>query len=117
MTAFDLAEMVFDADVSRILAMTYSGPIGVREVSEVLQIPQVRSYRRIKDLERIGLLKATGSNKRNRTYSSNMEHMSLIISEDRLVLTAEFRDGGISNFDLNMKRENPDLVISKSEHH
>lgn len=61
----------------------------------------VRCYRRIEDLERIGLLKVKGSSKRNRTYSSNMEHMSLVINDDSMVLTTEFMDGGISNFDLN----------------
>ncbi len=79
--------MAFDTDVSRILAKTYFGPRGVRELGDVLKIPQVRCYRRVEDLERIGLLKVKGSSKRNRTYSSNMEHMSLVINDDSMVLT------------------------------
>ncbi len=102
--AFDLAELAFDIDASKILALTDVGPRGVKELFEALEIPQVKCYRRIKDLEKIGLLKANGTNKRNRTYSSNMECMSLVIDAERMVLTTEFKDGSTSNFDLKLNR-------------
>jgi DNA-binding IclR family transcriptional regulator len=82
---FDLAELALDADAVKILALTYMSPRGVRELCEVLKIPQVKCYRCIKDREQIGLLKGLESNKRNRTYSSNMERMSLVINESRMV--------------------------------
>ena len=102
---FDLAELALDADAAKILALTYTNPRGVRELCEVLKIPQVKCYRRIKDLEKLGLLKGIGQNKRNRTYSSNMERMSLIINDSRMVLTTEFKDGGKSSFDLMLNPE------------
>lgn len=102
---FDLAELALDADAAKILALTYTNPRGVRELCDVLKIPQVKCYRRIKDLEKLGLLKGIGSNKRNRTYSSNMERMSLIINDSRMVLTTEFKDGGKSSFDLKLNSD------------
>jgi len=98
--AFDLAELAFDADASKILALTDSCPKGVKELCEGLEMPQARCYRRIKVLENIGLLKAAETIKRNRTYSSNMERFSLIIDEDGIELTAKFKDGSTSNFNL-----------------
>lgn len=97
---FDLAELAFDTDVSKMLAMSYSNPRGVRKLGEALEISQARRYRRINDLENLGLLKAMGSSKRNRTYSSNMGRITLAMNENSISLTTEFKDGNINYFDL-----------------
>jgi predicted transcriptional regulator len=101
--AFDLAELVFDPDSSRILALTQTNPRGVRELSRTLGIPQVKCYRRINEMKRTGLLESTGKSKRNRTYSSNLERVSLLIDQSRMVLTTEFKDGNRTNYDLELK--------------
>jgi hypothetical protein len=44
---FELAELAFDVDASKILALTYTNSIGVREMSEALEIPQGTCYRRV----------------------------------------------------------------------
>ena len=101
--AFDLAGLAFDADVSKMLALTDMEPKGARELCEALEIPQIKCYRRIKELEKLGLLKAIGGNRRNRIYSSNMTSMSISITEDSMVLTTQFKDGGRSNFHMELK--------------
>lgn len=102
-SAFDLAELAFDADASRILALTQTQPKGIMEICRVLGIPLVKCYRRVNDLEKIGLLEKMGKSKRNRIYSSNLERVSLQIDQGRMILTTEFKDGSKTNFDLDIQ--------------
>ena len=101
-TAFGLVELAFDADASKILALTNTAPRGVRELCEALGMPPAKCYRRVRDLEEIGLLKAIGNNKRDKTYSSNMERMSLTMDKGKMIVSTEFRDGGKNSFDLEL---------------
>jgi predicted transcriptional regulator len=101
--SFDLAELVFNDDASRILSITLTKPRRVIEISQMLGIPQVSCYRRVNDLEKMGLLESIGKSKRNRIYSSNLGRVSLQIDQGRMILTTEFRDGDKNSFDMDIK--------------
>ncbi|HSV42619.1 MAG TPA: winged helix-turn-helix domain-containing protein, partial [Methanomassiliicoccales archaeon] len=87
-------------DSCKILAFTYRNPKCVKDICVDLKIPQVKCYRRIKELEDLGLLKGVETSPRKRVYTSNIERIQMTLNEAHISMTAEYKDGAKSSFDL-----------------
>jgi DNA-binding MarR family transcriptional regulator len=98
--SFELAQLALDEDSCKILAYTYHNPRCVKDICGDLKIPQVKAYRRIRELEELGLIKSVDTAARKRLYTSNIERIQMTLNEAHISMTAEYKDGAKSSFDL-----------------
>ena len=98
--SFELAQLALDEDSCKILAYTYRNPKCVKDICSDLKIPQVKAYRRIKELEELGLIKSSENTPRKRLYTSNIERIQMTLNEAHISMIAEYKDGAKSSFDL-----------------
>lgn len=103
--SFELAQLALDEDSCKILAFTYRNPKSVKDICVDLKIPQVKCYRRIKELEDLGLLRSVETSPRKRLYTSNIERIQMTLNEAHISMSAEYKDGAKSSFDLKFDPE------------
>lgn len=98
MNGMEIANILGDRYSAIILAATNKQSRGAMEISQKYGIPIAACYRRIKQLERAGLLLKdervlTREGKRMWRYSSNIHAMSISFSDGKLYSNCELRNG------------------------
>ena len=89
MDPFKASTFISDEYASKILAATYHTPKTARELSERYNIPIAACYRRIRELEKIGLLVCAGvkydsRGKGTKLYQSQLNGAYVYLLGDRL---------------------------------
>ena len=89
MKASNISQLLADRYSLKILAATYNKPRSTQELSLILDIPIASSYRRVKELEKEGLLKCVGKpltreGKRFKIYQSQVNNITLVFEKGKL---------------------------------
>ncbi len=89
MNASNISQLLADRYSLKILAATYHRPRSTQELSLILDIPIASSYRRVKELEKEGLLKVVGrpltrEGKRYKIYQSQVNNITLVFEKGKL---------------------------------
>jgi len=89
MNASNISQLLADKYSLKILAATYNTPRSTQELSLILDIPIASSYRRVKDLEKEGILKCVGKpltkeGKRYKIYQSQVNNITLVFEKGKL---------------------------------
>jgi DNA-binding Lrp family transcriptional regulator len=104
-TEFKITKLAFDEDVRRILLVTCSSPICVKEISKRLDMPITKCYRLVRQMEKRGMLKRHDEEITNiAIYSSNLRSINFRIEQDRLSIDVEFADGGKRAFEFSPRQ-------------
>ena len=98
MNGIDFASILGDKYSAIILTATNKQSSGALEISQRYGIPIAACYRRINQLEKIGLILKderilTREGKRMWRYISNIHTMSIYFSDGRLTANCELRNG------------------------
>ena len=100
-TEFKITKLAFDDDVRRILSLTSSGAMCVKDISALLDMPITKCYRLVRQMEKRGMLKKFDNSDTNvSTYLSNLRAIAFKIESDRLCIDVEFTDGGKRVFEF-----------------
>ncbi len=103
---FEFTNLACDTDASRIIVMTQADPKCVKELSELLDIPTSRCYRRVNSLLDMGMLKeADLQNGKGMKYSSNLDSLEMTIEDGELRIEAVFGDGRVKKGNISVKNE------------
>ena len=98
---FKITRLAFDDDVRRILSITASSPMCVKDISNQLDMPITKCYRLVRQMEKRGMLrKAEGADAAVVSYQSNLRTINLRIESDKLCIDVEFIDGGKRMFEF-----------------
>ena len=89
MKASNISQLLADIYSLKILSSSAKKPRSAQELSVILDIPVACSYRRVKDLEREGLLKCVGrpltsEGKRYKVYQSQVNRITLVFENGKL---------------------------------
>ena len=92
-----MAKILGDEYNIKIMSATYVKPMSAQELSILFNIPIAASYRRVKELEKVGLIKCvdrvlTRDNKRIRLYRSVLEFIQLSFSKGRISMKIKAND-------------------------
>ncbi len=89
MLPMEIGKILMDKYVLKILAYTSNTSRSIPEISMGLQIPIASCYRKVKALEKLGLIKCVGTKltpdgKRVRVYQSNLEDVKIELANNKL---------------------------------
>lgn len=98
MDPFKASGFISDQYAGIILASTYNSPKSAREISAKYNIPIAACYRRIRELERIGLLVCAGvaydgHGKGTKLYQSQLNGAYIYLLGDRLKVHFKLASG------------------------
>jgi len=101
---FDFTHLACDEDVNRILSIAYHKDISIKELSEILDIPMSRCYRRIHEMLDKGMLKVDKLDEnRASLYRSNLKSFFITFENERLSFLVEFDDGDVRSYFYNVE--------------
>jgi hypothetical protein len=104
-TEFKITKLAFDEDVRRILLVTCSSTLCVKDISTKLDMPITKCYRLVRQMEKRGMLKKHDDAVTNiASYSSNLRTINFRIEQDRLSIDVEFTDGGKRVFEFSPRK-------------
>jgi predicted DNA-binding transcriptional regulator len=104
-TEFKITKLAFDDDVRRILLVTCSSGMCVKEISSRLDMPITKCYRLVRQMEKRGMLKKHDDSITNiASYSSNLRTINFRIEQDHLAIDVEFTDGGKRAFEFSPRK-------------
>ncbi len=98
MDPFKASSFISDKYAGKILAATYQSPKSAKELSKKFDIPIAACYRRIRELERLGLLICAGvvydsRGKGTKLYQSQLNGAYIYLLEERLKVHFELASG------------------------
>ena len=98
MDPFKVSSFISDEYSGKILAVTYNSPKSAKELSKRYNIPIAACYRRIRDLERIGLLICAGvvydsRGKGTKLYQSQLNGAYVYLLGERLKVHFKLASG------------------------
>jgi predicted transcriptional regulator len=100
---FEASKIVTDEYATKILIATYKKPKNANELSHRFGIPLAACYRRIRVLERAGLLTCvdkvlTQKGKRIKIYLSQLKNAYIFLEKGKLRVRFELKTGHIEDF-------------------
>lgn len=89
--AKEVSKLLADAYSQKILAYTYSSPMSAQRLSRICRIPIAACYRRIHELEQVGLItiereKEVYKGRKVRLYKCRLKSASIKFRDGRFVL-------------------------------
>ena len=112
----EVSKLLADDYSQKILASTYASPMSAQRLSKICQIPIAACYRRIHELESVGLLgvdkeKEVYKGRKVRLYRCKLRSASIRFMNGRFVVRydtqPEEEDGGDAMPALAMPEQNP----------
>ena len=104
-TEFKITKLAFDEDVRRILLVTCTSAICVKDISSKLNMPITKCYRLVRQMEKRGMLKKHEDPISSiASYTSNLRAINFRIEQDHLSIDVEFTDGGKSVFEFSPRK-------------
>jgi len=90
----DATALLGDEEAEKILLATYISPKSGIEISEIYRIPIAHCFRKIRELERLGLLRCVrteiGPNgRKKRYYKSNLENAYVTVEDGKFKVRLE----------------------------
>ena len=106
MQTYEMAKLLTDEYATKIVIGTLKQPKSAIQLSRELGIPIAACYRRIKHLERAGLLKCvnkvlTKKGKRVALYSSQLKNAHIFFEDGKVMVKVEFLNGITKDFVTN----------------
>ena len=101
---FEFTHLACDEDANRILSLASQREVSIKEISDLLNIPMSRCYRRVHDMVEKGMLSMeTMDENRASLYRSNLKSFYITFENESLNLMVEFQDGGVRNYSYNVE--------------
>lgn len=101
---FEFTNLACDTDANRILSLACHRDVSIKEISDLLEIPMSRCYRRVHDMVEKGMLRIEDMDEnRASLYRSNLKSFYITFENESLNLMVEFQDGGVRNYSYNIK--------------
>lgn len=103
---FQFTQLACDEDASRILSIASHRGVSIKDISEALDIPMSRCYRRVHEMFQRGMLKVEYMDENRATlYRSNVKSFFITFENERLSLMVEYDDGNIQSYLYNVGSE------------
>ena len=100
---FEFTQLACDADARRILSLTMNRSFTIKEISDILDIPISRCYRRINEMASKGMLISdTLDENRASLYRCNVRSFQIKLENYGLCVHVEYEDGGEEDFGYNV---------------
>jgi hypothetical protein len=101
---FDFTHLACDEDANRILSLACLRDVSIKEISDLLDIPMSRCYRRVNDMVEKGMLRIENIDEnRASLYRSNLKSFYITFENESLNLMVEFQDGGVRSYSYNIE--------------
>ncbi|NYT11576.1 MAG: TrmB family transcriptional regulator [Methanomassiliicoccales archaeon] len=101
---FEFTHLACDEDANRILSLACHRDVSIKEISDMLNIPMSRCYRRVNDMVEKGMLRIENIDEnRASLYRSNLKSFYITFENESLNLMVEFQDGGVRSFSYNIE--------------
>jgi hypothetical protein len=101
---FEFTHLACDEDANRILSLACHRDVSIKEVSDLLNIPMSRCYRRVHDMVEKGMLRIQNIDEnRASLYRSNLRKFYITFENESLNLMVEFHDGGVRSYSYNVE--------------
>jgi len=102
---FDFTHLACDQDANRILSVASQREVSIKEISEVLDIPMSRCYRRVHEMLDKGMLRVDKIDEnRASLYRSNLRSFFITFENESLLFQVEFNDGDVRSFSYNIEQ-------------
>jgi hypothetical protein len=99
----DISSLISEKNASKILMSTYKVPKTAQEISSAHDIPIAVCYRKMRQLEKLGLLRCMGSKltregKRVRLYQSQILYAHFFMEKGKFRATVQLTSGVVDDF-------------------
>lgn len=96
---FQFTHLACDEDANRILAIANHRKVSIKEISDILNIPMSRCYRRVNEMVQKGMLRVECLDEnRASLYRTNLKSFHIRFENESLNLIVEFQDGDVRNY-------------------
>ena len=117
-----LPRVIMDEKNIRILSATAFRPLSAREIAYMFDIPLVSCYRKMAELESLGLLKCvdrplTQSGKRVKVYKSQLIRVAVTFEGGKLKITMDVAWKKTQHFEISWTQPAPNELPSGDREH